>query len=129
MIKQITINDLNILKNTFINTNYIKEELTNNPFAKVIIYIDKTIKGYLYYSEIYDRIEINQIEVEKNSRNQKIASKLLEELIKKDKDITLEVKQTNEIAIKLYKKYNFKQVAIRKGYYNNIDGLLMERKK
>lgn len=129
MIKQITINDLNILKNSFININYIKEELTNNPFAKVIIYIDKTIKGYLYYSEIYDRIEINQIEVEKNSRNQKIASKLLEELIKKDKDITLEVKQTNEIAIKLYKKYNFKQVAIRKGYYNNIDGLLMERKK
>ena len=101
MIKQITINDLNILKNSFINTNYIKEELTNNPFAKVIIYIDKTIKGYLYYSEIYDRIEINQIEV----------------------------KQTNEIAIKLYQKYNFKQVAIRKGYYNNIDGLLMERKK
>ena len=63
MIKQITINDLNILKNSFINTNYIKEELTNNHFAKVIIYIDKTIKGYLYYSEIYDRIEINQIEV------------------------------------------------------------------
>ena len=84
MIKQITINDLNILKNSFINTNYIKEELTNNPFAKVIIYIDKTIKGYLYYSEIYDRIEINQIEVEKNSRNQKIASKLNEEQIKKD---------------------------------------------
>ena len=54
---------------------------------------------------------------------------MLEELIKKDKDITLEVKQTNEIAIKLYKKYSFKQVAIRKGYYNNIDGLLMERKK
>ena len=52
MIKQITINDLNILKDSFINTNYIKEELTNNPFAKVIIYIDKTIKGYLYYSEI-----------------------------------------------------------------------------
>ena len=103
MIKQITINDLNSLKNSFINTNYIKEELTNNPFAKVIIYIDKTIKGYLYYSEIYDRIEINQIEVEQNSRNQKIASKMLEELIKKDKDITLEVKQTNEIAIKLYK--------------------------
>ena len=104
MIKQITINDLNILKNSFINTNYIKEELTNNPFAKVIIYIDKTIKGYLYYSEIYDRIEINQIEVEKNSRNQKIASKLLEELIKKDKDITLEVKTNKRNSHKTIQK-------------------------
>ena len=46
-----------------------------------------------------------------------------------DKDITLEVRKDNIPALKLYKEFNFKEVAIRKGYYNGIDGILMERKK
>ena len=50
------------------------------------------------------------------------------ELIEKlQKNITLEVKQTNASAIHLYEKNGFKKVAIRKGYYNGIDGILMER--
>ena len=44
-----------------------------------------------------------------------------------DKNITLEVKIDNNAAINLYKKYNFVEKAIRKGYYNGIDGILMER--
>ena len=48
---------------------------------------------------------------------------------KVNKDITLEVKEDNVPALKLYEKYGFKKVAIRKGYYNGIDGILMERKK
>ena len=34
----------------------------------------------------------------------------------------------NELAIKLYEKYNFKIVTIRKSYYDGVDGYLMERK-
>ena len=33
--------------------------------------------------------------------------------------ITLEVRQSNITAVNLYKKNGFKQVAIRKNYYNN----------
>ena len=44
-------------------------------------------------------------------------------------NITLEVNCNNKNAIKLYKKFNFKEVAIRKCYYNNKeDGILMELK-
>ena len=46
-----------------------------------------------------------------------------------DKKITLEVNINNTIALNLYKKFNFKEVAIRKGYYNGIDAILMERNK
>ena len=46
-----------------------------------------------------------------------------------DKDITLEVREDNEPAIRLYLKNNFNKTAIRKGYYKGIDGILMERKK
>ena len=55
---------------------------------------------------------------------------MLEELIKiakeRDlKDITLEVNINNTSAINLYKKYNFKEVGIRKKYYNNLDDALI----
>ena len=45
-----------------------------------------------------------------------------------EKDITLEVKMDNFPAISLYEKNGFERKAIRKGYYNGIDGILMERK-
>ena len=55
---------------------------------------------------------------------------MLEELIKiakekKLKDITLEVNVNNIPAINLYKKYNFKEVGIRKKYYNNSDDAII----
>ena len=55
---------------------------------------------------------------------------MLEELIKiakerKLKDITLEVNINNISAINLYKKYDFKEVGLRKKYYNNCDDALI----
>lgn len=129
MIKIVNKSNIDLLNNSFLNKEEILNELNNNPFAKVLIYIENNnIIGYLYYSDIYDRIEINQIETLINYRNKGIASKLLEELLKLKKDITLEVNENNISAIKLYEKYNFKKVAIRKNYYKNKDGILMERK-
>ena len=52
-------------------------------------------------------------------------------LITKNKkiiNITLEVKCDNYKAINLYQKYNFEKQAVRKKYYNCIDGILMELK-
>ena len=54
----------------------------------------------------------------------------MNELIEKtNKSITLEVNKNNIPALNLYKKFAFHEVAIRKGYYNGVDGILMERKK
>ena len=102
-----------------------------NPYGHYLLDIEANeIIAYLYYSVIYDRAEINQIEVTVIHRNCGKASKLLEKMIKLvDKNITLEVKKDNINAIHLYQKYNFQKVAIRKGYYQGIDGILMERKK
>ena len=82
----------------------------------------------MYYSDIYDRAEINQFEVEKSHRNCGKGKKLIEKMIELvDKSITLEVKKDNAPAIHLYKSVGFVEKAIRKGYYNGIDGILMER--
>lgn len=130
MIYELDKNKINILDNSFIDKHYIEEEFKNNPYAKVLIYEDNNqIIGYLYYSEIYERIEINQIEIDLMHRNCGKGNKLLKKLTDSvEKNITLEVKINNYPAIRLYENNGFKKVAIRKNYYNGIDGILMERK-
>lgn len=125
----ITKENINELDNSFISKKFVLDEINNNPFGKFLIYKDDNILGYIYYSDIYERIEINQFEVYPKKRNCGIGSKLLGKLIKSSgKDITLEVREDNIIALKLYNKFNFKKVAIRRCYYEDIDGILMERK-
>ena len=130
MIIELNKNDLSILDSSFIDKAYIEKELSLNPYGKILLYVENnTIIGYLYYSDIYERAEINQFEIDSIHRNCGYGTKIMDYFTKLvDKDISLEVKKDNEPAIKLYEKYGFKQVAIRKGYYNGIDGLLMERK-
>lgn len=41
--------------------------------------------------------------------------------------INLEVSSINDVAIKLYKKWGFKQVGCRKKYYGDSDGLLFSK--
>lgn len=131
MILEITAQNISILKDSFVSEEFIKKELELNPFAKVYVYVkDNKIVGYLYYSDIYERVEINQIEVDSFHRNCGIGSELIIFLTKSvDKNITLEVKIDNFYAIKLYEKFKFKKKAIRKGYYQGIDGILMELEK
>lgn len=109
------------------------EKNITNPFSKMIEYIeDGNVIGTLSYSLIYDRMEIDNIEVEKIYRGKGIGTKLMSYLIalaieKRVVNITLEVRVSNEIARNLYKKFGFREVALRKFYYGDEDGILMEK--
>lgn len=114
--------------------NYdIKTDFDNNPYTNYLLYlIEEKIVGFLNYYLIYDRIEIVNFNVLDYFQNKHIGSSLLKQLIslankEKIKNITLEVRSDNEKAIYLYQKYGFKEVAIRKNYYNDTDGILMEK--
>ena len=131
MIIELTSENISEIANSFIDISTILNEFENNPFAKYLIYKenDKVI-GYLYYSDIYDRAEINQFEIEVSHRNCGKGKILLNKMLQLvDKNITLEVKKDNYPAISLYKSVGFVEKAIRKGYYQGIDGILMERNK
>ncbi|MCI5789067.1 MAG: GNAT family N-acetyltransferase [Tenericutes bacterium] len=129
MITIINKNNMNFPNDNFLTKEEVSTELENNPYGNYLILIEEDkITGYIYYSDIYERAEINQFEVKTTHRNCGKGNELLKHLIEKlQKNITLEVKQTNASAIHLYEKNGFKKVAIRKGYYNGIDGILMER--
>lgn len=130
LIIRLTENNIEYFEDFLFSRAEILRELKTNPFAMVLGYIKKNrIVGYLYYSEIYERIEINQLEVQRDNRNCGIANSLMEYLIKTvDKDITLEVRKDNFEALNLYEKFGFQKKAVRKRYYQGIDGILMERK-
>ena len=92
---------------------------------------DKSV-GYLEYSLIYDRIELDNINVLDEYRNKGIGTKLMAYLVSiaidlKVDNITLEVRVSNEIARNMYKKFGFREVALRKFYYGDEDGILMEK--
>lgn len=112
----------------------INNTLKSNPFSELICYKKNSeIVGYLLYSIIYERMEIENIKVASRFRNQHIASNLLKKMIDIAKEskvinITLEVRVNNNAAIHLYEKFGFQKEAIRDNYYQNEDGLLMLKK-
>ncbi len=110
-----------------------KDIISNNPFLREIIYFedDKEL-GFLKYSLMYDKMEIDNIEVLDNYRHQGIGTKLMSYLIsiaieEKVVSITLEVRLSNETARNFYKKFGFREVALRKFYYGDEDAILMEK--
>ncbi len=138
MIKKIEKEDARIdeLENSFpqiLGKNSVRKRLESNPFTNYLIYEKEgEIIGFINYDVIYDRGELVDLMVLEREENQGIGTKLLEAMIKdcvekQVKSITLEVKITNQKAIHLYEKLHFKKVAMRRGYYQGIDGILMEK--
>lgn len=137
MIKKLTINDVdyieqifNLEKDIFKNSAFSKESTENlvkadNSFIYAYL-IDEKVCGYLMVLDSIDVYEILAIATVEEYRNKGIAQELLDKI--KTKDIFLEVRESNKKAINFYKKNNFKQISIRKGYYSDPteDAIIMK---
>ena len=127
MIKKLTNNDIDYIEQIF---NLEKEIFKNSAFSKsylntlikgdnsfIYIYlIDDKVCGYLIILDSIDVYEILAIATVEEYRNKGIAQELLDKI--KTKDIFLEVRESNKVAINFYKKNNFKEISIRKNYYS-----------
>lgn len=104
-----------------------------NPYGRRLEYYENNkVIGYLNYSFIYDRIEIDDFYVDESRRKEGIGKKIMGYLVAVAIDshvinITLEVRKSNEVARNLYKQFGFREVALRKFYYGDEDGILMEK--
>lgn len=117
---------------TMLNPNFSKlfhiENL--NPNETIYIYKENNInKGFIHIQTGLDIIDLLNIIVKPEYQNQGIGGVLLKYIIdnKKDKKIMLEVRSKNINAIKLYQKYDFKIINIRKNYYKDDNAIIMER--
>ena len=94
-------------------------------------FIGTELVGYLKYEVTFEVVNIIDVFVEENYRNRGIATKLFQNLLKnvKPEKFMLEVNENNVNAIKLYKKFGFVNIHVRKKYYKEGDALIMELKK
>jgi len=107
-------------------------ELKNELAEYVVGELDKKIVAYAGAWVSFDQAEVMHIAVAPELRGQGVGTILFGELIKAVKErgatsITLEVRPSNEAAIKLYENFGLKSVGRRKGYYldNGEDALIM----
>lgn len=137
MISEMNLQDLENIKDClltdfddFWSYNILKQELENGKSKYFVLKQKNEILGFAGILLIIDEVNIMNIVVKKDKRNFGIGSSLLEEIIRYSKihnatSITLEVNEKNIPAIKLYKKYGFKQVGLRRKYYNNEDNAIL----
>ena len=127
MIRKLAINDVdyieqifNLEKEIFKNSAFTKESTENlikedNSFIYTYL-IDEKVCGYLMVLDSIDIYEILAIVTIEKYRNKGIAQELLDKI--KTKDIFLEVRESNQVAINFYKKNKFKEISVRKNYYS-----------
>lgn len=130
-IVEMTLNDLELMKDTlysdfdnFWSYNILKQELENENTTYIVAKENNEVVGFAGMSVCLDEATLNNIVVKKSCRGRGIGGELLESLIElctdfNMKTFTLEVDVFNEPAINLYKKFGFKNLGIRKKYYNN----------
>lgn len=134
---KMSIQDLDDLKDylatdfdEFWDYDTLKSELSS-PFSNYFVTKQNNqIVGFAGIKFILDEAELMNIVTKKSERNKKIATQLLNYLIEfcksnKKNLINLEVNAKNSIAINFYKKYNFKQIGLRKKYYNDVDDAIL----
>lgn len=104
-------------------------EMSHNAqgFGVLGAYDGGKLVGYLVY-QVFDIAEILRLGVAKSAQRQGIARRLMTawldlENVKQCQSCLLEVRADNTPAINLYQAFDFKQIAIRKGYYKDKDGV------
>jgi ribosomal-protein-alanine N-acetyltransferase len=92
------------------------------------------LAGYLVAWFVYDEVHLGNVAVQPELRKEGVGTRLVQAMLSEAaarvvKRITLEVRVSNIGAIRMYRKFGFKTVSIRRGYYvdNKEDAFVMLR--
>ena len=108
-----------------------RQELEEDPGKYFIVLIlDSQVIGYGLGWIVLDEFHLGNLAVSPGHKGQGHGSMILERMIEDVKKkgcrtVTLEVRASNITAINLYHKYNFKEIAVRKKYYQDEDALVL----
>lgn len=113
----------------------IRQELTENQMAfYAVAEINGIVVGYAGMWHIVDEGHITNVAVHPDYREKHIGSAIVAVMIAYSeargiRRFTLEVRSSNEAAKALYRKFDFKEEGLRRGYYqdNGEDAVIMWR--
>lgn len=106
----------------------IQADLSQDQTWYALAYDGEEVIGFLAIQENLFEAEVLQIAVKKSYQGQGIAIALFAQL-PTDKEIFLEVRESNRPALLFYKKEKFEEIARRKAYYHAPveDAIVMKR--
>ena len=125
-LEQADIPDIMELEQSCFDYHWTEEQyllgLKKGAFKIIGIYCEQFLVGYLAFSMIVDEMEILNIGVAPEFRRQGLGANLMEGLLQicKENGINkgfLDVKVSNSAARRLYEKYGFAKIGLRKRYY------------
>lgn len=131
-LKSVGIIERDLFEHPWSEDMYRAELNKDNSFHYVVVLNDE-IAGYYGFYKTYDNeAEVTNIAVAKKYQGQGIGncimSSMIENAIKLCVDtIFLEVRASNHKAIRLYKKFGFTQINIRKKYYEGVEDAVIMR--
>lgn len=118
MLEKISFLEKEIFPESYYSITTLQEMCLKKEYS-IIVY-DEDVKGYLILHDSYDVYEIMKIAVTTNFRNRKIGQELINFYLEEfNKNLLLEVRETNEIARRFYEKLGFVNIGKRKNYYSN----------
>ena len=138
MIRKCNIDDIDLINQLglLVNKNFISvyniKDILDRDYECIYIYEENnTILGFIHIEKHFEIIDLINIAVSESSRRKGIASKLIQYVLDTidHENFLLEVNSNNDSAIELYRKFNFKEINIRKKYYDDGDAIVMERRK
>lgn len=138
MIRECNIDDIDLINQLglLVNKNFISvyniKDILDRDYECIYIYEENnTILGFIHIEKHFEVIDLINIAVSESSRRKGIASKLIQYVLDTidHENFLLEVNSNNDSAIELYRKFNFKEINIRKKYYDDGDAIVMERRK
>ena len=137
MINKVVLSDLErfnelgrLVNDNFINLFNLSSLLASETDHIYGYYEDNNLIGFIHVSKSYETLDIVNVVVDTSKRNMGIGSKLVEYVsnIFNDVDnLMLEVRESNQVAINLYKKCGFEEINWRKKYYGNEDAIIMKK--
>ena len=106
----------------------VAEVLRSNVNSCALAEDESQLVGFLVWQETDFEAEVLQIAVLPSYQGQKIATALFD-FLPADKEIFLEVRESNKPALLFYKKERFEEIARRKAYYHAPmeDAIVMKR--
>ena len=106
-------------------------EINDNPVSSLWVIESSThgVVGFVDYWITFDSATICQICVNPVFRKRGLAAQMMDEVIKdcranKVRNVTLEVREHNDSAIRLYEKCGFKRFLLKEKYYTNGDNAI-----
>jgi ribosomal-protein-alanine N-acetyltransferase len=131
-IPQIQVIEREIFPTPWPKNAYYRELHHNRSAYYIVLRKEEEVVGYAGLWKMSDEAHVTTVGVRARDQGKGYGHALMAALIQRayqlgSRWLTLEVRPSNEVAVKLYEKFGFKVIGRRRGYYtdNNEDAIVM----